>query len=548
MTGTGIFTTLLSGMSHGYRRWMTLSNTASIGFSVVLTLLILSFTHGIRSTIHDIVRKEAAAGAVRIHLSGWRPDTDEAAFADAVRAADIDLRDRFPGGGYTGYNFWWRSEAHALSPEHPADAETRGIYAKLGNTYPADPEAERVRPYVVAGGWVGGTDAEEIVLDAETARKLVRRMPEAEQVEALVGRSIWITLPPTREHLPAACARVRVAGIFEHLRDQACMTTPEVIQQMYARTRANANARWDQTYDRLSYRVVGGALDGAPLLCWRTRDDASHWVHARIPNADTPPPPATALTIQPEDLPETLNLVAPALDQPLPPSERMSLEALDTQFPDGYVLCSPRVWDDLGYRVAPLYPVDSWRDAAIYAYLYFQGLDEASLARDILQARGFETYMPIDRFRGLLGLVRVVTAGAMVLLGTVLLAGLFGIMVTLYSEVDAEEAEIGLLKALGASNRVIGAVYLGKGALIGLAGAAVGLPVAAALGGRINGYLARAVAQTSGLDTLEMGLFRLTPAMMAAVAAAVAALAALAALLPALQAAAKDPQEALRAE
>jgi hypothetical protein len=547
MTQPGIFTTLLSGMSHGYRRWMTLSNTASIGFSVILTLVILSFTHGIRTTIHDIVRKEAAAGAVRIHFSGWRPDAGEQSFADAVRDADRELRERGPHGGYTGFNFWWRSEAHAFSPVHPGDTELRGIFAKLGNTFPEDPEATRVAPYALAGKWVRSADAEEIVLDAEAARKLVRRMPGVDAVEALVGRAIWITLPPTSDHLPAACAQVTVAGIFEYLRDQACMTTPAVIQQMYARTRANANARWDQTYDRLAYRIDGGPMDGAPLLCWRIRDPTTRWIHARTPNAPTPDP-ALPLAARPEGLAETLAVDAPLLPEPLPPSERMSLADLDQRFPGGYVLCSPRVWDDLGYQAAPLYPVESWRDAAIYAYLYFQRLDDASSARELLQARGFETYMPIDRFQGLLGLVRVVTGGAMVLLATVLLAGLFGIMVTLYSEVDAEEAEIGLLKALGASNAAVGAVYLGKGALIGLAGAAIGVPLAAALGGRLNQLLARAVAQTSGLDTLETGLFRMPVGMIAAVAAAVVALAALAALLPALQAAAKDPQEALRAE
>lgn len=546
MLRTGILSALLSGMSHGYRRWMTLSNTVSILFSVVLSLVVLSFTHGVRGTVADIVRKEAAAGAVRIHLSGWRPDTDDIPFADAARAADLELRTRFPDGGYQGLNFWWRSEAHTLSPGHPGDAETRGIYTKLGNTSPDDPEATRVTPYRLAGDWVNTPEADEIVLSGETARKLVRRMPGVTQTEELVGRPLWISLPGTRDHLPAACALVTVAGVFEFLRDQACMTTPGVIQQMVARTRANANGRWDQTYDRLSYQVADGPLAGAPLVCWRIRDASSRWLHPRLPaggdSANLAP-----MTVIPLDTDLALPLNAPVAEE-LPPAEGMDRTALDTRFPDGYVLCSPRVWDDLGYQAAPQYPVDAWQDEAIYAYLYFQGLDEASKARDWLRTAGFETYMPIDRFQGLLGLVRVVTGGAFVLLGTVLLAGLFGIMVTLYSEVDAEQAEIGLFKALGASSTAVGAVYLVKGAAIGLTGVLLGVPLAAWLGGRINHFLARAVAQTSGLETFETGLFRLTPGMVLLVGAGVVLLAALAALLPALQAAGKDPQEALRAE
>ena len=81
--------------------------------------------------------------------------------------------------------------------------------------------------------------------------------------------------------------------------------------------------------------------------------------------------------------------------------------------------------------------------------------------------------MPIDRFQGLLSLAQVVSGTAVVLLVVVLGAGLFGIAITLYTEVDAEEAEIGLLKALGASNRLVGAVFVCKGAAIGAATYAV---------------------------------------------------------------------------
>ena len=166
----------------------------------------------------------------------------------------------------------------------------------------------------------------------------------------------------------------------------------------------------------------------------------------------------------------------------------------------------------------------------------------------MLEGWGFETYMPIDRFQGLRALARVVTAGALVLLAAVLLAGLLGILVTLYTEVDAEEQEIGLLKALGASNATIGWVFMGKGAMIGAVGVLIGVPLAVALGARINQEISTAVARTVGLTPVDEGFYSRDPWLVAAVGVGVILLAAVAALLPALQAAAKDPQEALRAE
>ena len=172
-----ILGTLVSGMWHGYRRWMTLFNATSIVLSVCLAVVILSFAHGVRAHVNDMVRKEAAAGAVRIHVSGWQPTAVERSLLDRVREADAVLGASPSGGGYDGFNVWWRSEAHFLSLDHPADDEGRGIFTKMGNTHPDDPEAARVQPYVVAGQWITDAGAGEIVLSAEAALKLSRRLP-----------------------------------------------------------------------------------------------------------------------------------------------------------------------------------------------------------------------------------------------------------------------------------------------------------------------------------------------------------------------------------
>jgi len=189
-----------------------------------------------------------------------------------------------------------------------------------------------------------------------------------------------------------------------------------------------------------------------------------------------------------------------------------------------------------------------WQDDALYAYLHFRDLKSAVLARATLGSRGFNTYMPIDRFKGLVTLVRLITAGAVLLLISVLFSGLLGIAITLYNEVDAEEAEIGLLKALGASNRLIAWVFLAKGGLIGAFGVFAGVPMALFAGGRINHVISQAVAGTVGIQPGAQGFYQTAPVTIVFVCAGVILLAGAAALLPALQAARKDPQEALRAE
>ena len=191
----GVFGTLLSGMGYGYRRWMSLFNILSIVLSVTLALVILSFAFGMRTAIGEMVRKEAAAGSVRVHLSGWRPESWDDAFGGNMRRAHERLREELGENAYRSYHFWWRSEAHFLMPTHPAEQVGRGIYTKLGNTIPDDPEAERVRPYLRAGRWIKDRQAEEIVLSTPAALKLIRMLPDVDRMEG-PHRSRYLDYPP----------------------------------------------------------------------------------------------------------------------------------------------------------------------------------------------------------------------------------------------------------------------------------------------------------------------------------------------------------------
>jgi hypothetical protein len=568
---------LLSGMWQGYRRWMSLFNVLSIVLSVTLATVILGFAEGVRAYVHEMVEKEAAAGAVRVHLGGWQPEGQRLSFRERIGDADDFIRNSNLARRYDGFNLWWRSEAHSLSLGHPADKSTRGIFSKIGNTYPEDPEAARVRSYAVGGRWVSSEDAPEIVLSAEVALKLSRQLPGSSSLNDLVDREIWIMLPGTRTHMPAACAKVLVVGIFENLRDQASLATPHVIQDMFTRVRSNANGEWHETYDRLEYTVqslanndhppVSTAGSGAyvPLVCWRINDHETPWIHTRGAIRCNPPPEVSedgvrhtnagcisnqgtiVAEVIPVGIKEGFTSRAPALEE-LPASPILDVSALDEAYPNGYVLCSPRVWNDLGYEAAPRFDVGPWQDEALYAYLHFRDLKSAVRARALLGSRGFNTYMPIDRFKGLVTLVRLITIGAVLLLISVLFAGLLGIAVTLYNEVEAEEGEIGLLKALGASNRLIAWVFLVKGGVIGALGVCAGVPLAVYAGGRINQVISQAVAGTVGIQRVEQGFYHTAPGIIFLICSGVILLAGAAALLPALQAAGKDPQEALRAE
>jgi hypothetical protein len=341
------------------------------------------------------------------------------------------------------------------------------------------------------------------------------------------------------------------------------MTTEAVIQRMHARTLANANGQWWETYDRLSFQVCPQAvaeepdaqdeehLAWVPLVPWRVRDVEQRWFALGG---------ALAIDLEVasgEDC-RWLARLAEGMDRgvrwtldgelraDLPESVHSNWSDLERRYPAGFVVCSPRIWNEAGFEAAPVAFDVSWRPAAHYAYFYFSGLEAAREGRAMLQRFGLATYMPIDRFGGLLALVHVATGVALALMFTVLATGTLGIVVTLFTEVDAGAAEIGLHKALGASNRLVGVIFLMKGALVGALGSFFGIPAGMLFGQVINRYLVNSIAEQAGLDDAGFSLFRYDPQVLCVLAAGIIMLAALAALAPALMAARKDPQESLR--
>lgn len=126
----------------------------------------------------------------------------------------------------------------------------------------------------------------------------------------------------------------------------------------------------------------------------------------------------------------------------------------------------------------------------------------------------------------------------------VLLASGFGIVNTLYMSVQERTREIGLMKSIGATPRVIFSLFSTEAVLIGLIGSVTGIVLALVLGTTLSGTLQEAFLS----DLVGLQLFVFEPHALLQVLVVVLALALAAGILPARGAASKDPITALRYE
>jgi putative ABC transport system permease protein len=126
----------------------------------------------------------------------------------------------------------------------------------------------------------------------------------------------------------------------------------------------------------------------------------------------------------------------------------------------------------------------------------------------------------------------------------VLLASGFGIVNTLYMSVQERTREIGLMKSIGATPRVIFALFSTEAVLIGLIGSITGIVLALILGTTLAETLQEAFLS----DLVGLQLFVFEPQALLQVLLVVLSLALAAGILPARGASNKDPITALRYE
>ncbi len=136
--------------------------------------------------------------------------------------------------------------------------------------------------------------------------------------------------------------------------------------------------------------------------------------------------------------------------------------------------------------------------------------------------------------------------------GIAMLVAALGIANTMTMSIYERTREIGIMKAVGASNRQIKRVFLGEAAIIGVLGGLGGLLFSAAGAALANLFVQALIAAdttTSGMAGTATTSFFQIPVWLAVFAIAFAAgIGLLSGVLPAVRAANLDPLTALRHE
>lgn len=140
-----------------------------------------------------------------------------------------------------------------------------------------------------------------------------------------------------------------------------------------------------------------------------------------------------------------------------------------------------------------------------------------------------------DMLRVIDDVLNVVTAGVLVIAGISVLVGAMGILTIMWVSVHERTAEIGLSKAIGASNGQILQMFLAEAGALSLLGG---------IGGLIVGYVVGWI-----LSTAIPGFWIETPLWVAPIVILVStAVGILSGVIPAIRASRLDPIDALRAE
>lgn len=180
-------------------------------------------------------------------------------------------------------------------------------------------------------------------------------------------------------------------------------------------------------------------------------------------------------------------------------------------------------------------------DRFLYAMVTAEGVSADELKEELEEA-GFVAMTARDA-QELLNQVIGVLQGIVVLFGLVaLVASFFGVVNTQYISVLERTREIGLMKALGASRRVVSRLFIVEATWIGFLGAALGSLAAIALGTALNPWI------SEQLNFGDERLLMFAPGQVIGLIVFLMLVTTIAGLLPARKAAKLDPIEALRTE
>ncbi|MEI7729014.1 MAG: ABC transporter permease [Verrucomicrobiota bacterium] len=182
---------------------------------------------------------------------------------------------------------------------------------------------------------------------------------------------------------------------------------------------------------------------------------------------------------------------------------------------------------------------------------------QADVVRQQLQpilGRNYRITTWFEENSGILTALAVEKNAMFVVLFVVMIVAAFGIMGTQIAFVFQKTREIGILKALGSTNRQIAWVFLSQSVMVGVIGVSAGLGFGLTLLSWRNEFL-RFMNQATGFDLFPASIytFQELPALtmpgdVAAICGSAMVLCVLAGVLPALRAAALHPVEALRYE
>ncbi len=175
-------------------------------------------------------------------------------------------------------------------------------------------------------------------------------------------------------------------------------------------------------------------------------------------------------------------------------------------------------------------------------------VDEAANAREVeenLREKGFTAFSVASVVERLEGAVTAVTVIIAFLTGIALLVAALGIVNTMITSVLERRREIGLWKAVGATNGQIRSVFLLEAGLIGLVGGLAGLLAARLL--MIPGEsIAAGMIEERAVFPLSTGIFHMPTWLPIAGPVLATTVAMLASLYPSARAARIDPVRALR--